>query len=74
MGDRLELQSTLRYSLRSEPNENHSYKMDQRSKWMIASKIKTNKLLAAVNSIAALAILFFGAPERSLKRRMLKIY
>lgn len=41
---------------------------------MIASKIKTKKLLTAVNSIAALAILFFGTWKMLLIQQMLETH
>lgn len=33
---------------------------DQRSQWLITSKLETRKLLIAVNTLAGLSIFFFG--------------
>lgn len=33
---------------------------DQRSRWLITSKLTTTKLLIAVNTLAGLSIFFFG--------------
>lgn len=45
---------------------------DERAWWKIASKLEKSALLAAVNSLAGLAIFFFGSCPRFLRAQYIQ--